>query len=811
MKFLKKQVDGSHTEVKTIESQAKTERPPWKVLIVDDEPDVHQMTQLALKEFEFARKKLKIFQALSGTEARELLKVEPDIAVAFIDVVMETDDAGLRLVEFIRNELNYSLIRLIIRTGQPGTAPEKEVIERYDIDDYKSKTELRANRLYTTMRMALKSYRDLMILDTNRKALRKILEAVPQFHHSQSLNQFFDGVLSQIIGLCNLGEHGLISTVNSGLVLTTNDDEIKVQAGTGRFAQRNGNLTEVDDVIKLCSQHVLGHNLDETTLLLRNVLLIPLKVDKKSIGFIYLEGIQDLNLDDLDLIYIMAHQCATALENLQLYLNLKIANEKISQMLADAEQARYEAEQARQAAEAANHAKTAFLANMSHEFRTPLNGILGASQLLAQIQNTDKNQRLSVNIIQRSGEYLLTIVNDILDIVRMERGQITLYPNNFSLGHFLQKIVDVFQMRAKDKYLNFIYNKSQNLPKVVYADEKRLRQVLTNLLSNALKFTHQGGIILTVSTNGDKICFQVEDTGIGIASDNLEKIFAPFEQLSDWLHKTEGTGLGLTLTRKLVETMGGKLFVKSEQGKGSVFWTELVLPKVLEWVKDDLPQQQKIIGYQGACRKILVVDDYEENRKLIGNVLIPLKFELIEAEEGTQGLDRIQLNRPDLIITDLIMPRMDGFEFIRRLRNSPKFRTIPLLVQSASSLENWAERYGKPLWDDFLPKPFQIDDFLKLIQKYLDLTWLYEQSETINTLAKQPVATPPPLGSLSGEQAEEIIELLKVGDFFGIANYVNQVERECTLSQPLLEKIYCLVENFDEEGLFKLVQGFLDK
>ncbi len=186
------------------DSSATTQKPKagpsvWKILVIDDEADIHAMTRLALDDFEFGGKKLQILKAMSGIEAREILAKEPNIAVAFVDVVMETDDAGLKLVDFIRNELKYFLIRLIIRTGQPGVAPEREVIERYDIDDYKDKTELTADKLYTTLRLALKSYRDLTTLDTNRKALTKILDAAPELYHPQSITQFLTVYLLKLL------------------------------------------------------------------------------------------------------------------------------------------------------------------------------------------------------------------------------------------------------------------------------------------------------------------------------------------------------------------------------------------------------------------------------------------------------------------------------------------------------------------------------------------------------------------------------------------------------------------------------------
>jgi len=300
---------------KKTRSGAKLKLSPWKVLIVDDDADIHAMTRLALDDFKFAGKKLQIFQAMSGIEAREIMATEYKIAVALIDVVMETDDAGLRLVDFIRNELKYPLIRLIVRTGQPGMAPEREVIERYDIDDYKDKTELTAGKLYTTMRLALKAYRDLSTLETNRKALTKIIDAAPALYQPQSLSQFFNGVLTQMIGLCNLGESGLISSINNGMVVTTKDN--RVQAGTGRLCNPE-NKGEIEEIIKTCSERVL--EIKDSELLPSGALLVPLRVDDddKPIGFVYLEDAQYIDETDREFINIMVHQCALAMNKLQI-------------------------------------------------------------------------------------------------------------------------------------------------------------------------------------------------------------------------------------------------------------------------------------------------------------------------------------------------------------------------------------------------------------------------------------------------------------------------------------------------------------
>ncbi|MCK5720628.1 MAG: DUF3369 domain-containing protein [Thiomargarita sp.] len=563
MKFVRKKQDGSKTEVKLTDKQAKLALPPWKVLIVDDEKDVHAMTQLGLKGFGFADRKLQIFQALSGIEARKILQAEPDIAVAFIDVVMETDDAGLKLVDFIRNELNYSLIRLIIRTGQPGMAPEREVIERYDIDDYKSKTELRAEKLYTTMRVALKSYRDLVTLDSNRKALKKILEAVPVFHHAQSLNQFFNGVLLQLIGLCNLGENCLISTIDSGLVITTEDHHVTVQSGTGRFAPTMKS-EEVEKIRQLCLKKIAGETIDET--LSPNILLIPLAINDKIIGFVYLENAIHLTQVDLNLVNIMAQQCASALKNLHLYLELKQANEKTLQLLEIAEQARKKSEEA-------NQAKSQFLAKMSHELRTPLNAIIGYSEML--IEESEENKECDcitdIQKIEFAGKHLLELINDVLDFSKIEAGKMEVFLETFSINNVLHEIILAMQTLAEKSENTLVANFDENLG-TLHTDLTKFRQIMLNLISNAIKFTENGTISIEVTSDDKCINFYIIDNGIGITDKQKQRLFKPFMQGdSSTTRRYGGTGLGLTITQKLVQILDGKIGFESEFGHGSTF------------------------------------------------------------------------------------------------------------------------------------------------------------------------------------------------------------------------------------------------
>jgi CheY-like chemotaxis protein len=260
---------------------------PWKVLVIDDEEDVHNITRLSLKRMKFAGRGVELLCVFSAAQARAILETERDIAVALIDVVMESDTAGLDLVEYIRHDLNNPHIRLIIRTGQPGIAPERQVIDHYDIDDYKDKTELTAQKLYTTIRTALKAYQDLGIIEQNRRGLEYILEATPGLYlpHIASCDEFFRGVLTQIVSLCKLGENCLMSTVNS-LVGTMDHPQPQIRAGTGIFSAENAD-ERLQDVLRICSEAVMQGRDARQAGLPENSLLLPLRNGGPPLGFIF--------------------------------------------------------------------------------------------------------------------------------------------------------------------------------------------------------------------------------------------------------------------------------------------------------------------------------------------------------------------------------------------------------------------------------------------------------------------------------------------------------------------------------------------
>jgi response regulator RpfG family c-di-GMP phosphodiesterase len=308
----------------TVPDKVFFSRYVWKILIVDDEEDIRTLTKINLKDFEFDGRKLQFLEADSAVSAKKILDEHDDIALALIDVVMETDDAGLKLVEYIRNELNRNMIRLIIRTGQPGIAPERFIIDNFDIDDYKDKTELTIDKLYTTVRSAIKAYRELKAIDMNRIGLRKIIDSSPEVYRisKTSLSDFFDGILSQIIGLCHLNENALISTID-GMVATVNGEEVKIESGLGAFCNKDENRARIDNISKSCIDVIL--NKESAKNLRQGSLVLPLVIHESIVGFVYLESNNTLSPEDKNLIEVFTNQCATALEALKLHLNLKMA------------------------------------------------------------------------------------------------------------------------------------------------------------------------------------------------------------------------------------------------------------------------------------------------------------------------------------------------------------------------------------------------------------------------------------------------------------------------------------------------------
>jgi signal transduction histidine kinase len=389
-------------------------------------------------------------------------------------------------------------------------------------------------------------------------------------------------------------------------------------------------------------------------------------------------------------------------------------------------QAHAEAKAAKERAEVANQAKSAFLANMSHDLRTPLNGILGFAQILQWDRSLTERQQLGVSAIRQSGEHLLTLINDILDVAKIEAGKLELVPNEFHLARFLHTVCDIIRVKAQQKPgLRFDCDFAPDLPEAVRADERRLRQVLLNLLDNAVKFTERGQVAFRVRFSPPtRLRIEVEDTGVAMSPAQLARLFRPFEQVGDAQQRSAGTGLGLAISRQFVQLMGSDIQIDSRPGMGNRFWFEIDVPAVGSQAPELPVDEGRIAGYRGPTRRVLVVDDVPENRALLVQALGSLGFEVSEACNGVEGLAQAQALEPDLLLLDLVMPGMGGLEVIRRLRRLPRFATTPIVAVSASATPDAEADTLAAGADAFLPKPVDLQNLMHVTAQLLQLAWV---------------------------------------------------------------------------------------
>lgn len=466
----------------------------------------------------------------------------------------------------------------------------------------------------------------------------------------------------------------------------------------------------------------------------------------------------------------------------------------------------------RQMADQANKAKNNFLAQMSHEIRTPMNAVLGCTQILLADQTFSTRQTELLQTIERAGGHLLALINDILDISKIEAGQIQLNESLCNLHDLVGDMKAVFYAAATDKGIRFFIDHDDTIPRHVIIDGAKLRQVLMKLLENAIKYTEHGGVVLRIRADGSKkkgekehshVSFEVEDTGNGIPDEELERIFTPFEHVATGT-KSGGTGLGLPISSKLVQILGGQLQVESTPGHGSRFFFQIPLQEVLNITEQKEVDNRSVIGLDGVdSLRILVVDDSDSNRDLLRKFLEIQGFEIFEACNGQEALDSFFVIKPHAVLMDIQMPIMDGLEATRRLRTTDQGATVPIIAISGNTFED-DQKQGLAIgMTAYLTKPFRSEKLYKVLSDCLNLQPLYQRNDEYQPTTQVPITTEI-LASLSSELTDGLRKAVQDGDIALLRQLIDQIgQHDATIASGLRT----LADRYDYQQLERILQG----